>query len=101
MPKMSYLAICTFDLENATYQDYQAAYTALEAVGLTKVIIPTNGGHVVMPTTTTAGEFDGASAAAVRDYVRDQVRQAFAAQRLSSEIFVAVGGNWAWGAANT
>jgi len=98
---VSYLAICTFDLKNATYQDYQAAYTALEAVGLGKVIIPTGGGEVVMPTTTTAGEFNGASATDVRDYVREQVRQAFAARPFSSEIFVAVGGDWAWGAANT
>jgi len=98
---VSYLAICTFDLSNATHQDYQTAYSALEAIGLKKVILTSDGGQVVMPTTTTTGEFNGASAVAVRDYVREQVRQALASRRLSAEIFVAVGGDWAWGAART
>ena len=49
-------------------------------------------------TTMTMGEFNGADAASIRDHVRNQVQAAFAARRFSSEIFVVVAGNWAWGA---
>lgn len=34
---MSYLAFCTFDLKNASSQDYKNAYADLEEIGLTKV----------------------------------------------------------------
>jgi hypothetical protein len=98
---LAYLAICTFDLKNATYQDYLDAYSDLERIGLKKVIISESGGQVVAPTTTTAGEFTGSSASTIRDDVRDQVRQAFLARRFSSEIFVVISGDWAWGAAST
>ena len=98
---MSYLVVCTFDLKNANYSDYQNAYSDLATIGLKKVVVPTGGGKVVMPTTTTVGEFNGTSAASVRDYVLGKVKAAFAARGFSSEIFVAVGGDWAWGAATT
>jgi hypothetical protein len=34
---MSYLAFCTFDLKNASSQDYKDAYADLEEIGLRKV----------------------------------------------------------------
>jgi hypothetical protein len=98
---MSYFVVCTFDLKNGSSTDYQNAYSDLAAIGLSKVVVATAGGKVVMPTTTTAGEFSGTSAASVRDYVRDKVKAAFAARKFSSEIFVVVAGDWAWGAATT
>jgi hypothetical protein len=98
---MSYLVICTFDLKNASREDYQNAYADLEKIGLKKVVVSTQNNKLVMPTTTTAGEFNGTSAATVRDHIADKVRSAFAARRFSSEIFVAVGGDWAWGARTT
>lgn len=97
---MTYLVVCTFDLKSATQQDYSDAYARLERIGLKKVIIGEAGQRVVAPTTTTAGEFNGQSATQVRDSVLGQVRAAFAA-RFSSEIFVVVGGDWAWGANTT
>jgi hypothetical protein len=98
---MSYLVTCTFDLKNASRTDYENAYTDLKRIGLNRVIVSANGSQVVAPTTMTAGEFNGQSATAVRDYVRDKVRAVFSARRLSSEIFVVVGGDWAWGAATS
>ena len=47
------------------------------------------------------GELDGDNAGAVRDLVAAQIKAAFAALRLKSEIFVTVGGNWAWGSRTT
>lgn len=98
---MSYLVICTFDLKNASNQDYQNAYADLEKIGLKKVVVGTQGRNIVMPTTTTAGEFNGVSATAVRDSVLEQVRKAFVARRFSSEIFIVASGDWAWGASTT
>lgn len=98
---MAYLVTCTFDLRNATSQDYQTAYADLASLGLKKAIVSSQGNQVVAPTTMTIGEFNGQNAAAVRDSVRDAVQRAFSARRFSSEIFVVVGGDWAWGVAST
>ena len=98
---MSYFVVCTFDLKNASQADYEKAYSDLASIGLTKVVIADGGGKIVMPTTTTSGQFNGAGAASVRDYVRDKIKAAFAARRFSSEIFVVVAGDWAWGVATT
>lgn len=98
---MSYFVVCTFDLRKATRTDYQNAYDDLEAIGLHKTVVSSQGREVVAPTTMTIGEFDGADAGSVRDHIRNEVQAAFKARRLSSEIFVMVGGNWAWGANST
>ena len=98
---MSYLVFCTFDLENATRRDYTNAYADLENIGLSKVIVSDNGNDCVVPTTSTIGKFEGSDAASVRTHVKEQVRTAFKSRNLKSEIFITVGGNWAWGAATT
>lgn len=98
---MSYFVACTFDLENATRADYEAVYADLARLGLHKTVVSGQGKEVVAPTTMTMGEFNGADAASVRDYVRSEVQGAFRARHFSSEIFVVVAGNWAWGAGST
>jgi hypothetical protein len=64
-------------------------------------VVGTDGIKVVAPTTMTLGEFTGEKAGAVCGHVRDQVKAAFARRRFSSEIFVVVGGDWAWVPATT
>lgn len=98
---MSYFVFCTFDLKNATSQNYKDAYADLEKVGLKKVVVSGQGNNVVIPTTAAAGEFNGTSAASVRDDIRNRVKNAFTARRFSSEIFIVVGGDWTWGGATT
>jgi hypothetical protein len=98
---MAYLVFCTFDLKNASRMDYDNAYADLQALGLKRVQKGDSGNDVVIPTTAVMGTYNGESAASVRDHVREAVRKAFAARRFSSEIFVVVGGNWAWGASTT
>jgi hypothetical protein len=98
---MSYLALCTFDLKNASAQDYKNAYDDLEEIGLTKIQKSDKGGEVVIPTTSAMGTFNGSNSSEVRDHVRDKVKSAFASRKFKSEIFVVVGQNWAWGAATT
>ncbi len=98
---MSYLVFCTFDLKDASSQDYKNAYADLEKLGLSKVQKSDKGGDVVIPTTSVMGTFNGTSSGEVRDVIRDRVKAAFATRKFKSEIFVAVGQNWAWGAATT
>jgi hypothetical protein len=98
---MSYLVTCTFDLKNATSRDYQNAYTELEGLGLKRVVVSGQGREVVAPTTMTIGTFTGRTAAAVQEHIRNLVKAAFATRGFSSEIFVTVGDNWAWGAGST
>jgi hypothetical protein len=98
---MAYLVVCTFDLKNASATDYENAYADLEKIGLNGAVISANGKRIVAPTTMTIAEINGDSAASVRDLIRRRVKAAFAARGFSSEIFVAVGDNWAWGADTT
>ena len=98
---MSYLVYCTFDLKNASAKDYENAYADLQRIGLAKVVKADEGQHVVIPTTSTMGFFTGNTAPAVRNDVRNSVQAAFRARLLKSEIFIVVGGDWAWGAGTT
>jgi len=98
---MSYFVFCTFDLKHASSQDYEGAYEELEKIGLQKVMVSSQSNNVVIPTTSVAGEFRGANAGSVRDDLVTRVKNAFAARRLSSEIFLVVGGDWAWGSRTT
>lgn len=93
---MSYLVFCTFDLKKVSSKDYQNAYDDLAKLGLKKVHKGT-----VIPTTSVMGEFNGESAAAVRDEMLKRVRSAFSVRNFESEIFLTVGGDWAWGSSVT
>ncbi len=98
---MSYLVFCTFDLKNASSQNYQDAYADLEKLGLKKVHKSDKGNNVVIPTTAAMGFVNGSSAASVRDDISAKVRAAFNARRFKSEIFVITGSDWAWSASTT
>lgn len=98
---MSYLVYCTFDLKSASSKDYENAYSDLLRLGLAKVVKADAGQNVVIPTTSTMGFFNGASAITVRDAVQKSVKNAFAARRFISEVFIVVGGDWAWSVATT
>jgi hypothetical protein len=98
---MSYLVFCTFDLKNASNQDYQNAYADLEKIGLKKVAVTDQGNKVVIPTTATMGQFNGTSAASVCTDIRNRVQNAFKTRGFKSEIFVITGGDWAWAPGTT
>ncbi|MFZ2911297.1 MAG: hypothetical protein WA094_15520 [Candidatus Desulfobacillus denitrificans] len=94
---MSYFVVCTFDLKNGSYDDYQNAYADLAKIGFNRQVKSAQGILITLPTTTTAGEFNGTSSGLVRDDLTERVKRAFEARRFKSEIFVSVGGDWAWG----
>lgn len=97
---MSYQVFCTFDLKNASSQDYKDAYFDLSALGLERVVAGSNI-NVVIPTTSVLGSYKGSSAASVRDHVRGKVKDAFKSRGFKSEIFVVVGENGTWGSTTT
>jgi hypothetical protein len=94
---VSYFVVCTFDLKNADYEDYQNAYSDLKKIGLSRTVTSDKGSEIILPTTTTAGEFSGTSAVSIRDDLCSQVKKAFSARKFKSEIFISVGGDWSWG----
>jgi hypothetical protein len=98
---MSYLVFCTFDLKNASSQDYQNAYSDLDKIGLHKVVKGSGGSDVVIPTTSAMGNFTGSSSTSVRDDICNSIQAAFKARKFKSEIFLVVGGDWAWGSRTT
>ena len=93
---MSYFVVVTFDIANGRLEDYEGVYKDFVAMGLTRTLQSGKGKTVRLPTTTTAGEFNGQSAGAVRDYLCDQTQRCFVRRHLRGEIFVSVGGDWAW-----
>lgn len=93
---MSYFVTVSFDLKNAQWEDYERIYNAFAALGLKKQLNASNGNVVQLPTTTCAGEFNGASAGAVCDDLASRCKAAVEQLNLSGEVFVAVGGDWAW-----
>ncbi|HEX8397509.1 MAG TPA: hypothetical protein VF644_08785 [Pyrinomonadaceae bacterium] len=92
---MSYGVFCTFDLKNASSQDYQNAYADLEKIGLKKVVVGSNR-NVVIPTTAVLGNFNGVSTTSVRDYVLQKIAEVFKVRKLKSEVFVFIGSETTW-----
>jgi len=97
---MSYLVVVTFDIKDGEAGDYETVYKAFERVGLRRTLRADKGDTVTLPTTTTAGEVDGDNAGAVRDDICERTQDVFRSNKLHGKIFVAVGGNWAWGQRN-
>lgn len=98
---MSYLVLCTFDLENASSEDYKNAYNALEQIGLYKEAIPKNGMAITLPNTVTIGEFNGDTASLVKEDILTQIKNEFKALRLKSKIFITVSSGWSWSQSTT
>ena len=94
---MSYFATCTFDLKNGSRDDYTNAYADLAKIDLATSLQSSQGNKIVLPTTTTAGEFNRTDTGSIRDALIRSVVAAFTARGFTSEIFITVGGDWSWG----
>ncbi len=97
---MSYFVIATFDIKDGSSENYRQVYEDIAALGLRGSLASDGGTKCQLPTTTTAGTFTGVSAAAVRDDLSGRIEHVFHRHGLKGEIFVAVGGDWAWGMRN-
>ena len=94
---MSYFVVVTFDIADGRSEDYENIYKDFAALGLSRTLRSGQGNAVILPTTTTAGEFNGHGAGAARDSLCEQTQQCVIRRRLRGEVFVSVGGDWAWG----
>lgn len=94
---MSYFVVVTFDIANGRTEDYEAIYKDFAVLGFSRTLRSDKRGDVKLPTTIMAGEFNGQSAGAVRDYLCDQTQQHFGRRQLPGELFVSAGGDWSWG----
>lgn len=95
---MSYGATLSFDLKNASSEDYQDAYADVKKIGFATHVEGENG-KIALPSTTCYGKFTGASADAVMEALRTKVSAAFILRKFTYEIFIAVGGEdtmWGW-----
>lgn len=99
---MSYFVICSFDLANCNYEDYQNAYNDLSTIGLRRDIVSSQGQTIRLPTTTAAGEFNGESTGQIRTDLLERISSAFHRRGFSHEVFLSVAGSdWAWGHRNS
>jgi hypothetical protein len=94
---MTHFVVVTFDIANGRIEDYEAIYKDFAALGLSRKLKYGHGNIVNLPTTATAGEFNGQTACSIRDQLCDQTQQCFTRRGLRGEVFVSVGGDWAWG----
>jgi len=93
---MNFTALCTFDLTNASEEDYTKVYEALEEIGLSRKVHGTNG-EVNLPNTTVLGKFNGQTKAGVRDLVSEKIKNSFKDLNLKSKAFTMVspsGNTW-------
>lgn len=98
---MSYFIVCTFDLEDGSSEDYKNAYLDLEGIGLSHSIESSARKLIELPSTTTAGEFEGDNAASVRDEILNAIKVSFKKRGFTSAIFVSCGGDWGWAHSTT
>lgn len=94
---MSYFVVVTFDIKDGEPDDYNVVYDGFEKIGLKRTVKSDQGDEITLPSTTTAGKIDGTSAGTVRDDICAKTKAVFAGNNLHGEIFVSVGGDWAWG----
>lgn len=98
---MSYLVLCTFDLENASSEDYNNAYRVLEEIGLSKETTSDTSSIVTLPNTVTIGKFNGVSPISIKEDILAQIKNGFKALRLKSKIFIIVSSGWSWAQSKT
>jgi hypothetical protein len=98
---MSLLAIVTFDLHGAVPSEYPRVNRKLANLGLEKRLCRKGAETpTVLPANTFARRYATKckkDAPAVRNDLCENVRGAIASLGLRGNVFVAVGGPWAWG----
>jgi len=101
---MSYAVTVTFDIHNSENADYDEINEALVSIGLYKNIKANNNKTISLPNNTYFGEFNNYqtnSAGDLRENIANRIKKEFDKMKLKSNIFVAVGGDWAWGSSKT
>ncbi|ANW24303.1 hypothetical protein BA953_08770 [Vibrio coralliilyticus] len=75
---MNYRILCTFDLTEATAQDYENLYTELSALGLITDTSSISGKGKQLPESTVVGELESSlTLASARENIVNQLDEAF------------------------
>lgn len=98
---MSYLVTVTFDVENASSQNYTDITNSLQTLGLFTFIKAHDNRNIYLPSNTYSGEFNGISVEKIRNDVCERVQNVFLKLNIKGKIYVVVGGDWGWGIRTT
>lgn len=92
------LVIATFDIRNATSEDYEHVTEELEALGLYKEVTGDKDFSTSLPNNTYAGEFNAVDdTKAFAKEIRDTIKKIITARNKRAKVYVVVApGKWAW-----
>jgi hypothetical protein len=95
---VSYQVVVTFDLVDASSEQYRCVRDELSSMGLYSLVIGSNDQTIDLPYNTFQGDFYGSSSGELRDSIRSRMVEAFRRCGVTGPIFVTVGGvDWTWG----
>jgi hypothetical protein len=93
-----YQVVVTFDLVDASSEQYRCVRDELSSMGLYSLVIGSNDQTIDLPYNTFQGDFYGSSSGELRDSIRSRMVEAFRRCGVAGPIFVTVGGvDWTWG----
>jgi hypothetical protein len=101
---MSFGVTVTFDIHNSEDADYDEITKLLESIKLYKSVKSDKNKIIDLPNNTYFGEFDSSQIKSTGDLsgsIVNWIKKEFDRMDLRSNIFVAVGGDWAWGSRTT
>jgi len=95
--KLQYLAVCTFELKNATQSDYETAYAALQVIGLR----PDDAANIdcvsELPAISMVGTYWSTDIRFLRNCLNFKLQEVFARHGLEAEFLVVISrGDLAW-----
>jgi hypothetical protein len=89
---VSYQVVVTFDLVNASSDNYQCVREELSSMGLYNFVFGRHDTIVDLPHNTFVGDLYGSHVDEIRDSIRSQMQNAFRRCGVRGPILVTVGG---------
>lgn len=94
---MQYLAVCTFELKDATHADYETAYAALNAIGLRRDHAANADGVSDLPAVAMVGTYTSTDIRFLRNCLNFKLQEVFSRHGLAAEFLVVISrGELAW-----
>lgn len=94
---MQYLAVCTFELKDATQSDYDAAYAALHVIGLRRDDPANIDGVRELPAVSMVGTYTSTDIRFLRNALHFKLREVFSRHGLTADFLVVISrGELAW-----
>jgi len=94
---MQYLAVCTFELKDATESDYETAYAALHVIGLRRDHAANIDGVSELPAIAMVGTYTSTDIRFLRNCLNFKLKEVFSRHGLEAEFLVVISrGELAW-----